>query len=57
MTVVSLQALVDPGASARSKLQKQARKASGKKRKMEEMARLRGAGLLTKNKRSRKFDV
>ena len=50
----SLQVLVDPEAAARSKLHKQERRAAGRKRKMEEMQRRRGAGVAVKNKKKHK---
>lgn len=46
-----LQVLVDPEAAARTKLHKQERRAAGRKRKMEEMQRRRGAGVAVKNKK------
>lgn len=49
--VACLQVLVDPEAAARSKLHKQERRAAGRKRKMEEMQRRRGAGVAVKNKK------
>lgn len=52
--VASLQVLVDPEAAARSKLHKQERRAAGRKRKMEEMQRRRGAGVAVKNKKKHK---
>ena len=46
-----VQVLVDPEAAARTKLHKQERRAAGRKRKMEEMHRQRGAGVAVKNKK------
>ena len=46
-----VQVLVDPEAAARTKLHKQERRAAGRKRKMEEMQRRRGAGVAVKNKK------
>ena len=51
------QAMLDPQAAARSNLQKQARRAKGRKRKMEDLARMRSAGAPVKNKRPRKKAV
>ena len=51
---VPLQAMLDPQAAAQSKIRKQTRKAAGKKRKMDELARQRAAGLAVKNKRQRR---
>ncbi|KAK9818396.1 hypothetical protein WJX72_012002 [[Myrmecia] bisecta] len=47
----ALQVLADPEAAAQQKLRKQARRAAGRKRKSEEMNRLRTAGIAVKNKR------
>ncbi|KAL0044331.1 hypothetical protein WJX82_000142 [Trebouxia sp. C0006] len=47
----AVQVLVDPEAAARTKLHKQERRAAGRKRKMEEMQRRRGAGVAVKNKK------
>ena len=49
-----VKALLDPGATARSKLQKQARRAAGRKRKLEEVAHARSIGVVVKNKKLRK---
>lgn len=46
--------LVDPEAAARNKLHKQERRAAGRKRKMEDMQRRRGAGVAVKNKKRQK---
>lgn len=54
---VHLQVLLDPQAAAKSKLQKQARRAKGRKRKMEELARMRSAGAPVKNKKVRRKAV
>lgn len=48
------QVLVDPEAAARNKLHKQERRAAGRKRKMEDMQRRRGAGVAVKNKKKQK---
>ncbi|KAL0018407.1 hypothetical protein WJX79_009395 [Trebouxia sp. C0005] len=54
----AVQVLVDPEAAARTKLHKQERRAAGRKRKMEEMQRRRGAGVAVKNKKKhREVDV
>ncbi|KAL0035339.1 hypothetical protein WJX77_001780 [Trebouxia sp. C0004] len=50
----AVQVLVDPEAAARTKLHKQERRAAGRKRKMEEMQRRRGAGVAVKNKKNHK---
>ena len=52
-TVHVLQVLVDPEAAAQSKMRKQQRRTSGKKRKMAEFDRLRSAGVPVKNKQRR----
>lgn len=52
--VACLQVLVDPEAAARSKIHKQERRAAGRKRKMEEVQRRRGAGVAVKNKKKHK---
>ena len=49
----ALQVLVDPEAAAQSKMRKQQRRASGKKRKMAQFDRLRSAGVPVKNKQRR----
>ncbi|KAK9845304.1 hypothetical protein WJX81_002986 [Elliptochloris bilobata] len=49
----TLQALADPEAAAAGRLRKQARRAAGRKRQREELARQRAAGLVVKNKRLR----
>lgn len=49
-----LQVLVDPEAAARNKLHKQERRAAGRKRKMEDIQRRRGAGVAVKNKKRQK---
>ncbi len=46
-----MQVLIDPEAAARNKLHKQERRAAGRKRKMEDMQRRRGAGVAVKNKK------
>ena len=48
------QALADPEAAAAGRLRKQARRAAGRKRQRDELARQRAAGLVVKNKRPRK---
>ena len=47
----ALRAVADPAAAARAKIAKQARRASGRKKKMAEVARLRAAGIRVKNQR------
>lgn len=54
MLVLLLQAMLDPAAAARARIQKQARRAEGRKRKMEEVARQRSAGAIVKNKKARR---
>jgi U3 small nucleolar RNA-associated protein 20 len=49
----ALQALADPEAAAAGRLRKQARRAAGRKRTREVLARQRAAGLVVKNKRLR----
>jgi len=51
------QVMLDPQAAARKRLQKSARSATAKKRKMEEVSRKRSAGAVVKNKKSRKLAV
>ena len=46
--------MLDPQAAAKSKLQKQFRRAKGRNRKMEEVARMRSAGAVVKNKKFRR---
>ena len=46
--------MLDPQAAARKRLQKSARSAAAKKRKMEDVARKRSAGAVVKNKKPRK---
>lgn len=45
------QAMLDPGAAAEARQRKAARKAAGRKRKLEDVQRRRGAGLPVKNRR------
>ena len=45
-------AVADPAAAARDRLRKQARRAAGRKRKAEEVARLRARGVRVKNRRA-----
>lgn len=45
------QAMLDPGAAAEVRQRKAARKAAGRKRKLEDVQRRRGAGLPVKNRR------
>lgn len=47
------QTLVDPEAAAKRKIRKQARKASGKRKQMEHVKRLRSSGVVVKNKKQR----
>lgn len=49
--------LVDPEAAARTKIHKQVRKAAGRKRKLEDVQRRRGAGLAVKNKKKFRNDI
>lgn len=44
------QTLVDPEAAAKRRMRKQQRKAGGKKKALEHVRRLRGAGVIVKNK-------
>lgn len=53
----TLQVLVDPEAAARTKIHKQERKAAGRKRKLEDVQRRRGAGLAVKNKKKFRNEV
>lgn len=48
---------MDPEAAARTKIHKQERKAAGRKRKLEDVQRRRGAGLAVKNKKKFRNDV
>ena len=48
---VGAQAMLDPGATADARQRKAARKAAGRKRKLEDVQRRRGAGLPVKNRR------
>lgn len=51
--ILFLQTLLDPGAAAEQRHRKAARKAAGRKRKLEDVQRRRGAGLPVKNRRRR----
>jgi hypothetical protein len=46
------QALLDPEAAAQSRMRKQERRATGRKRRLEEVRRMRSAGVAVKNRRS-----
>jgi U3 small nucleolar RNA-associated protein 20 len=48
-----LQTLVDPEAAAKRKIRKQQRKASGKRKQLEHVKRLRSSGVAVKNKKAR----
>jgi hypothetical protein len=48
---LGVQAMLDPGATAEARQRKAARKAAGRKRKLEDVQRRRGAGLPVKNRR------
>jgi U3 small nucleolar RNA-associated protein 20 len=48
----ALQTLVDPEAAAKRKIRKQQRKASGKRKQLEHVKRLRSAGVVVKNKQA-----
>jgi U3 small nucleolar RNA-associated protein 20 len=47
------QALVDPEAAARARMRKQERRSAGRKRALEEVRRMRSAGVAVKHKRAR----
>ena len=49
----ALQTLVDPEAAAKRKIRKQQRKASGKRKQLEHVKRLRSSGVAVKNKKAR----
>jgi hypothetical protein len=51
LPAADVQAMLDPGAAAEGRQRKAARKAAGRKRKLEEVQRRRGAGLPVKNRR------
>lgn len=48
-----MQAQVDPEAAARKRMQKQQRRARGRKRRLEELSRLRAVGLPVKHRAKR----